>query len=61
MTNDIFDLDGDLAIDCTPLEVDMEALTIERLLYQFQNSDIMLDLGSTLAAMEQETYRAAIW
>lgn len=60
MADDIFDLDGDLAIDFTGLEIDMTELTLDRLLYQFQNSPVMLQVNTVLAAMEQETYDAAI-
>jgi len=58
--DNIFDPDGELAIDCADLEVDMTQLTIDRLLYQFRNSGTLVALNTVLADMEQQAYDAAL-
>lgn len=60
MADDIFDLDGDLAIDFDALEVDLTEKTLDRLLYQFQNSLVLIEINTSLAEMEQITFDAAI-
>jgi hypothetical protein len=60
MTDSIFDLNGDLTIDFSSYEIDMQELSLDRLLYQFQNSPVLLDVNAALAAMEQETFDAAL-
>lgn len=55
----IFDSD-DLEVDFTQLEIDMVELAQSRILYQFQNSGIMLALAGVLADMEQQGYDAAL-
>lgn len=60
MAESIFNLDGDLAIDFDSLEIDMTERTLTRLLYQFQNSPVMIGVNTDLAVMEQILYDAAL-
>ena len=60
MVGSVFDLDGDLAIDFSGLEVDFTERTLGRLLYQFRGSPVMVNLNTKLAELEQLTYDEAI-
>ena len=60
MADDIFDLDGDLGIDFSDLELDMTERTLDKLLYQLQNSPVLIEVNNCPSEMEQELYDAAI-
>ena len=60
MTESIFDPDGELGIDFSEFDLDMTDLNLDRLLYQFQNSQTLIQFLTELTAMEQASYDAAI-